>query len=112
MDIMLHGIRGVCLYLDDILVSGATDFEHRQRLDRVLEILSSRGLRLCKDKCSFGNHFDPSKEIVLSCDASYGAVIANVMSDGTEQPIAYYSQLDKEALAIICAVKRFLNHRS
>ena len=44
----------VCVYLDDILVSGATDSEHRQRLDRVLEILSSRGLRLCKDKCTFG----------------------------------------------------------
>ena len=43
---MLQGIPGVCVYLDDILVSGTN--EHRQRLDRVLEILSSRGLRLCK----------------------------------------------------------------
>ena len=50
---MLQGIPGVCVYLDDILVSGATDSEHRQHLDRVLEILSSRGLRLCEDKCSF-----------------------------------------------------------
>ena len=54
MDSMLKGIPGVCVYLDDILVSGTNDSEHRQRLDRVLEILSSRGLRLCKDKCSFG----------------------------------------------------------
>ena len=37
-----------------ILVSDANNSEHRQRLDRVLEILSSRGLRLYKDKCSFG----------------------------------------------------------
>ena len=42
-----------CAYLDDILVSGATDSEHRQHLVRVLEILSSSGLRQCKDKCSF-----------------------------------------------------------
>ena len=66
-------------------------------------------------------HFDPSNEIVLSYDASpygVGAVLAHVMSDGTKRPIAYYfrsmapaeknySQLEKEALVIICAVKRF-----
>ena len=38
MDSMLQGIPGVCVYLDDILVRCATDSEHRQRLDRVLEI--------------------------------------------------------------------------
>ena len=36
---MLQGIPGVCVYLDDILVSGANDSEHRQRFNRVLEIL-------------------------------------------------------------------------
>ena len=48
MDSMLQGIPGFCVYLDGILVSGATDSEHRQRLDRVLEIVSSRGLLLVK----------------------------------------------------------------
>ena len=42
MDSMSQGIPGVCVYHDDILISGATDSEHRQRLDRVLEILSSK----------------------------------------------------------------------
>ncbi len=62
-------------------------------------------------------HFDPKREIVISCDASpygVGAVLSHVMADGSERPIAYYSrslatathswnysQLDKEALAII-----------
>ena len=64
-------------------------------------------------------HFDPSMEIMLSCDASSPRVVlAHVMRDSTKRPIAYYSrslapaeknysQLDKEPLAIILAVKRF-----
>ena len=69
-------------------------------------------------------HFDPTKPIVLACDASnygLGAVLSHVMDDGQERPIAYasrtlnpaeknYSQLEKEGLAIIFGVSKFHNY--
>ena len=45
MDNLLQGIPGVCVYLDDILITGSTEDEHLQHLDE--------GLTLKKLKCSF-----------------------------------------------------------
>ena len=66
-------------------------------------------------------HYNCSLPLVLSCDASpygVGAVLSHVMSDNLEEPIAFasrslaaaeknYSQLDKEALAVLFGVKKF-----
>ena len=66
-------------------------------------------------------HFDPSKKIALSCDASpygIGVVLSHLQEDGSDRPIAYasrslapaeknYSQREKEGLAVVWGVKKF-----
>uniref|UniRef100_A0A670I4V1 Gypsy retrotransposon integrase-like protein 1 n=1 Tax=Podarcis muralis TaxID=64176 RepID=A0A670I4V1_PODMU len=65
--------------------------------------------------------YSESRPLVLACDASpfgIGAVLSHRFPDGREAPLAYfsrtlspmernYSQLDKEALALVAGVKRF-----
>ena len=53
MDNLLAGIPGVVVYLDDILVTGATETEHLQSLEEVLKRLERSGLRAKKSKCLF-----------------------------------------------------------
>ena len=53
MDNLLQGIPKVCVYLDDILVTGATEAEHLHNLQEVLSRLEQTGMHLKKDKCAF-----------------------------------------------------------
>ena len=53
MENILQGINHVCVYLDDILVTGATEQEHLQNLDEVLSRLEAAGMRWKYDKCAF-----------------------------------------------------------
>ena len=69
-------------------------------------------------------HFDPSLPLGVICDASavgIGATLFHRYSDGSERPIANisktltasqpnYSQIQKEALAIIYALKKFFQY--
>ena len=66
-------------------------------------------------------HYDPTKELILCCDASpygSGAVLCHPTPDGADQPVGFasrtlskaeqgYSQLEKEGLSVIFGVKKF-----
>lgn len=69
-------------------------------------------------------HYSPNLPVILAADASpigVGAVISHIMPDGTERPIQMasqtlnktqrkWSQIDKEAYALIFAVKKFFQY--
>jgi hypothetical protein len=66
-------------------------------------------------------HYQSDQELVVNCDSSgfgVGAVLSHRLSDGSERPISFasrslstaeknYSALDREALAVMFAVRKF-----
>ena len=53
MDQLTSDLQGVAVYMDDILVSGATTSEHIQNLRALLKRLEEKGLRCRLEKCLF-----------------------------------------------------------
>ena len=53
MENLFQGCKGVCVYLDDILVTGSNTAEHLRNLDKVLERVAAAGISLNRTKCSF-----------------------------------------------------------
>ena len=50
---LLQGLNNVCIYLDDILVTGSSERGHVENLAAVLDKLERAGVRLKKSKCQF-----------------------------------------------------------
>lgn len=53
MSNLLSGVKGVAVFLDDLLVTGSTPEEHLENLRQVLNRLKEAGLKLKKGKCEF-----------------------------------------------------------
>jgi beta-lactamase superfamily II metal-dependent hydrolase len=53
MESVLQGIPGVCVYINDILVTGRDDQDHLEHLEEVLRRLKEAGMRLKSEKCEY-----------------------------------------------------------
>ena len=53
MESLLGDLPHVCVYLDDILVTGESELAHLRNLSAVLDRLETAGIRLKREKCSF-----------------------------------------------------------
>lgn len=101
--------------LHELLRAGA-EFKWSDRHEHVFVAIKKE---LASDRVL--GHFDPEAQLVLTVDASphgLGAVLAQIDREGRERPLAFasrsltpsernYSQIQKEATAIIFGVKHF-----
>ena len=85
---------------------------HQKAFQKSKELLTSDSLL---------TYYNPNLPLVLACDASnygVGAVLAHILPDQSERPIAYasrtlnaaernYSQIEKEGLSCVFGVKKF-----
>ena len=92
MENLLQGIPRVCVYLDDILVTGLTEEEHLANLAQVLTRLETAGMRLKCEKCAF----------MLGSASYLGHVISKEgLSTGTLKAKAIVDAPDPKDLSVL-----------
>ena len=83
MDQLTSDLRGVAVYIDDILVSGTTASEHLQNLCALLHRLESKGLRCRLEKCVFAQ---PSVEYLGHILSGQGIAKGPKVNDVMQMP--------------------------
>ena len=53
MENLLQGLKHICVYLNDILVTGSSEKDHLDNLAEVLKRLEDAGMRFKRSKCEF-----------------------------------------------------------
>ena len=111
----MPNLSSVLAPLNDLLKKGAKwtwKKKQEEAFKRTKVMLESVGILV---------HYNPALKLIVKGDASpygLGAVLTQVMEDGSQQPILFasctltaaeknYSQLDREVLAVVFAVKKF-----
>lgn len=122
MENLLHGIPGICIYLDDILITGLTEQQHLENLTQVLGRLQMAGMRLKEDKCvsllppvtylghvisAQGLHTEDSKvEAVVNAPAPRD--VAQLRS--FFGMVDYYSKFLPDLVTVLSPLYEFLQH--
>ncbi len=91
-DTLLQGILQVVVYLDDIVVTGATEAQFLANQKQVLKRLSERGLQLKHGKHVFLEHVLPGHKITAKghCPVEYKGSIPVFIPNVSSTHISYW----------------------
>ena len=110
MENVLQGIQNVSVYLDDILLSSATESDHLKLIDQVLDRLEKAGLQARNEKCQF---FVPSVTYLgHKIDAEGLHLLSDKVQAIQEAPSPTNVQELKAYLSLLTYYSRFLSNMS
>ena len=89
MENLLQGLKHICVYIEDVLVTGTTEAEHIANVEEVLKRLQAARMRSKKEKC------------MLAPEVKYlGHHISNQGIEPTEGQSCYESSSSSEYFRI------------